>query len=107
MELSFTISEKALKASYHVAKLITRQKTASYWKKFIKTSMPENCWINAWTKEVKEVRKVPLPADTIKRRIDDMSNDILETLIKKIKKASPKFSFGLTKQQTLARKYSC
>ena len=39
--------------------------------------MPRNCSINAWTKE-NEVRKVPLSADTIKRRIDDMSNDILK-----------------------------
>ena len=53
------------------------KKTAFYWRKFNKTSMPRNCSINAWTKKVKEVRKVPLSADTIKRRIDDMSNDVL------------------------------
>ena len=45
-------------------------------------------------KEVKEVSKLPLPADTIKRRIDEMSNDILEILIKKIK-AFPKFSIQI------------
>ena len=45
-------------------------------------------------KEVKEVSKLPLSADTIKRRIDDMSNVILETLIKKIK-AFPKFSMQI------------
>ena len=33
-------------------------------------------------RKVKEVRKVPLSADTIKGRIDKMSNDTLETLIK-------------------------
>ena len=37
---------------------------------------------------------MPLFADTIKRRIEDMLNDILETLIKKIK-ASPKFSIQI------------
>ena len=41
-------------------------------------------------KEFKDVRKVSLFADTIKRRID-MSNDILETLIK----TSPKFSIQI------------
>ena len=56
-------------------------------------------------KEVKEVRKVPLSAD-IKRGIDNMSNDILETLIKQIK-ASQNFPFRLMKQQTLAKKHSC
>ena len=49
---------------------------------------------------------MPLCAGTIKRLIDDMLNDILETLIEKIK-ASPNFVFRLTKQQTLARKHSC
>ena len=43
------------------------------------------------TKEVEEVSKVPLSANTIKRRINDMSNDILETFDKKIK-AFLKFS---------------
>ena len=49
---------------------------------------------------------MPLSADTIKRQIDDMSNDILETLIKK-KKHPQNFPFKLTKQQILARKHSC
>ncbi|GFR11536.1 SCAN domain-containing protein 3 [Trichonephila clavata] len=34
--------------------------------------------------EVKEVNKVSLSADTVKRRIHDMSSDILGTLIKKL-----------------------
>ena len=50
MKLSFTVSEKALEASYHIAKLIARQKNAYYWRKFIRTNMPENCSINVWTK---------------------------------------------------------
>ena len=50
MKLSLTVFEKALEASYHISKLIARQKKAYYWQKFIKTSMPENCSINAWTK---------------------------------------------------------
>ena len=54
-------------------------------------------------KEVKEVRKVPLSADTIKRRIDDMSNDILETLIKKIK-ASSKFCIQIDETTDISKK---
>ena len=50
MKLSFTVSEKALEASYHVAKLIARQKNAYFGQKFIKTNIPGNCSINAWTK---------------------------------------------------------
>ena len=54
-------------------------------------------------KKVKEVRKMPLSADTIKRRIDDMSNNILETLIKKIK-AYPKFSIQIDKTTDTSKK---
>ena len=36
-------------------------------------------------KEVEEIKKVSLSAETIKRRIDDISSDILETLINKLK----------------------
>ena len=82
------------------------KKTASYWQKFIKPACLEIVRLTLGPKKVKEVRKVRLSADTIKRRIDDMSNDILETVLKKIK-ASPKFSIQIDEQQTLARKHSC
>ena len=55
------------------------------------------------SKEVKEVNKVPLSADTIKRRIDDMSNDMLETLIKKLK-TSPKFSIQIDETTDINKK---
>ena len=84
MKLSFAVSEKALEASYYVAKLIVRQKkTHTIGEGLLKPACLENVQLMLGPKEVKEVRKVPLSADTIKRRIDDMSNDILETLIKK------------------------
>ena len=44
--------------------------------------------------EVKEVSKISLSADTVKRRIDDMSSDILETLITKLK-TTEKFSLQI------------
>ena len=55
------------------------------------------------SKEVKEVNKVPLSADTIKKRIDDMSNDMLETLIKKLK-TSPKFSIQIDETTDINKK---
>ena len=44
--------------------------------------------------EVKEMSKISLSADTIKRRIADMSSDVLETLITKLKTAK-KFSLQI------------
>ena len=38
-------------------------------------------------REVNEVKKVPLSADTVKKRINDMSRDILGILIAKLKTA--------------------
>ena len=78
MKLSFTVSEKALEASYHIAKLITRQKKGIL---LAKLACLEIVRLMLGPKEVKEVSKVPLSADTVKRRIGDMSNDILETVI--------------------------
>ena len=92
MKLSFTLSEKALEANYHVAKLIASQKkTITIAKSLLKPTCLEIVRLMLGPKEVKEIRNVPLSADTIKRQINDMSNDILKTLIKKIK-ASAKFS---------------
>ena len=53
--------------------------------------------------QVIEVRKVPMPAVTIKRQIDDMSNDIPETLIKRIK-ASSKISIQIDETTDISKK---
>ena len=100
MKLSFTVSEKALETSYHVAKLIARpKKTQTIGESLLKPTCQKIVQLMLGPKEVKKVRKVPLSADNIKRRFDDISIDMLEILIKKIK-ASQNFSFRLTKQQT-------
>ncbi|GFS52253.1 SCAN domain-containing protein 3 [Nephila pilipes] len=77
--------KKALEASYHVAKLIARQKKPhTVDETLIKPACMEIVRLMLVPNEVKEVNKVSLSADTVKRRIHDMSSDILGTLIKKL-----------------------
>ena len=83
MKLSSTVSEKALEASYHVAKLFARQKNRIILAKLLKSACLKIVRLMFGPKKVKKINKVLLCADTIKRRIDDMSNGILETLTKK------------------------
>ena len=103
MKLSFKVSEKALEASYHVAKLIARQKPHTISETLLKPACLEIVQLMFIPKEVKEVSKVPLSADTTKRRIDDKSNDILETFNKKIK-ASPKFFIQIDETTDISKK---
>ncbi|GFR04289.1 SCAN domain-containing protein 3 [Trichonephila clavata] len=53
--------------------------------------------------EVKEVNKVSLSADTVKRRIQDMSSDILGTLIKKLLSAE-KFALQIDETNYIKNK---
>ncbi|GFT47571.1 zinc finger BED domain-containing protein 5 [Nephila pilipes] len=85
MKSAVTVSEKALEASYHVAKLIARQKKPhTVGETLIKPACMEIVRLMLGPNEVKEVNKVSLSADTVKRRIHDMSSDILGTLIKNL-----------------------
>ncbi|GFT54802.1 SCAN domain-containing protein 3 [Nephila pilipes] len=85
MKSAVIVSEKALEASYHVAKLIARQKKPhTVGETLIKSARMEIVTLMLGPNEVKEVNKVSLSADTVKRRIHDMSSDILGTLIKKL-----------------------
>lgn len=82
MKSIVTVSEKALEASYHVAKLIARpKKPHTIGETLITPACMEIVRLMLGANEVKEVNKVSLSADTMKRRIDDTSSDILETLI--------------------------
>lgn len=79
------VSEKALEASYHVAKLIARQKKPHpIGETRIKPACMEIVRLMLGPNEVKEVNKVSLSADTVNRRIHDMSSDIVGTLISKM-----------------------
>lgn len=88
MTSSVTVSDKALEASYHVTRLIARQKKPhSIGETLIKPACMEIVRIMLGPDQVKNVSIVPLSADTVKRRIEDMSSDILGTLITKLKTA--------------------
>ncbi|GFQ70896.1 SCAN domain-containing protein 3 [Trichonephila clavata] len=85
MKSDVTVSEKGLEANYHVAKLIARQKKPhTVGETLIKPACMEIVRLMLGPNEVKEVKKVSLSADTVKRRIHNMSSDILGTLIKKL-----------------------
>ena len=92
---TFTVSEKAVEASYHVAKLIARQKKPhTIGEELIKPACLEVVGLMLGQKEAEQVRKVSLSAETFKRRIGDMSEDLLETLLNKLK-TSGKFSLQI------------
>ena len=95
MKSTFTVSEKAVEASYHVAKLIAQQKKPhTIREELIKPACLEVVGLMLGQKEAEQVRKVSLSAETIKRRIGDMSEDLLETLLNKLK-TSRKFSLQI------------
>ncbi|GFT87182.1 zinc finger BED domain-containing protein 5 [Nephila pilipes] len=69
MKSAVTVSEKALEASYHVAKLIARQKKPhTVGETLIKPACMEIVRLMLGPNEVKDVNKVSLSADTVKRR---------------------------------------
>ncbi|XP_056645804.1 zinc finger BED domain-containing protein 5-like [Diorhabda sublineata] len=85
MMSTVSVSDKALEASYYIAKLIAREKKPhTIEEKLIKPACMEIVRVMLGPKEVQEVSKVSLSAETIKRRIGDMSTDVLNTLILKL-----------------------
>ena len=104
MKSSFTVSEKALAASYHVVKLIAQQKKPhTIGQKLLKPACLEIVRLMLGKKQVEEIKKVSLSAETIRRRIDDMSSDILETLINKLK-TSGYFSLQIDETTDITKK---
>ena len=68
MKSSFTVSEKALAASYHVAKLIAQQKKPhAIGEKLLNPACLEIVGLMLGKKEVEEIKKVSLSVETIKR----------------------------------------
>ncbi|XP_017795707.1 PREDICTED: protein ZBED8-like, partial [Habropoda laboriosa] len=85
---SVTVSDKMLETSYHVARLIARQKKPhTIGETLVKPACIEIVKSMLAHREVNEVKKVPLSADPVKKRINDMSSNILGILIAKLKTA--------------------
>ena len=85
MESAVIVSENALEAGYHVAKLIARQKKPhTIGETLIKPACMEIVRLKLGANESKEVIKISLSADSVKRRINDISSDFLGTLIIKL-----------------------
>ena len=85
-EKKIKVSEKAQQASYQVAEIVAQQMKAH--------TIAESLILPACLAVVKtmlgdeaelEIKKVPLSDDTIKRRIIDMSNDIEENVMNKLR----------------------
>ncbi|GFT70760.1 zinc finger BED domain-containing protein 5 [Nephila pilipes] len=69
MKSAVIVSEKALEASYHIAKLIARQKKPhTVGETLIKPACMEIVRLMLGPNKVKEVNKVSLSADTVKRQ---------------------------------------
>ena len=79
------------------------KKTHTIGETLLKPACAEIVRLMLGPKEVKQINKVSLSADTIKRRIDEMSNDILETLIEKLK-TSGKFSLQIDETTDINKK---
>ena len=84
--------DKAVEASYKIALLIAKDKKPHT----IGESLIKPCLLNACNtvfgeKSCKKVAKISLSNDTVKRRIDEMGQDLKKQIIEKLKK-SPFFS---------------
>lgn len=89
---SYATSEKTLAASFEISKLIAKSKKAHT----IGESLIKPCMLKAVEELLgqeaqKKIREIPLSNDTVKSRIQKMSNDIEEQVIDKIK-CSPYFA---------------
>ncbi|XP_054711248.1 protein FAM200C-like [Uloborus diversus] len=93
MKSSAKVSERAQEVSYNFARLIAKTKNPyAIVETLILPACKENVRGMLGPVAEKEVFRVPLSDDTIRRRIDDMSGDIEATLVEKLRVAG-KFAF--------------
>ncbi|XP_067119559.1 SCAN domain-containing protein 3-like [Centruroides vittatus] len=86
MSLSFKTSDKAQKASYVIADMLVKSKKPhSLAETLILPVCKEIVKIMISQEAAKEIEKIPASADTISRRINDISSDIQSTLIEKLR----------------------
>lgn len=86
MSSSFKTSDKAQKASYVIANMLVKaKKPHSLAETLILPVCKEVVKIMISQEAAKDIEKIPASAETISRRINDISNDIKLTLIEKLR----------------------
>jgi hypothetical protein len=92
---STKLNVKALKSSYLVSQLIAKSKKAhTIGEQLILPAVVAVCETMCNAETVREMKKIPLSNDTVKRRIDDMATNIEQQVIERIK-ASPMYALQL------------
>ena len=83
------MSEATLEASYRIALRVAECKKAhTIGEELIKPCLVESVRLVCGEKEAEKINQIPLSNNTIKRRIDEMSEDILEQVIGEIKNSA-------------------
>jgi zinc finger BED domain-containing protein 5/7/8/9 len=102
MKTLLSTNESAVKASYIVSLQIAKQKKAhSIGEDLILPVMKEVVRIMIGDKEVKKLEPLSISNNTVKRRIVDMSEDVLEQIVEKVN-LSPYFSIQLDESTDIA-----
>ena len=88
-------NESALRASYAVSLHIARNKKAhTIGEDLVKPCLIEAVRLVLGEEQAKKMKQIPLSNDTVKRRIAEMSSDILEQVTTELK-SSPSFAIQL------------
>ncbi|XP_060774418.1 SCAN domain-containing protein 3-like [Neoarius graeffei] len=97
-----TTSERAQKASYLVAQRIAKHKKAhTIAEELILPSAVDMCEVMIRTEAANKLKRVPLSNDTVRQRIDDLSDDILSQLLGRLR-CSGQYSIQLDESTDIA-----
>jgi hypothetical protein len=98
-----TTSERAQKASFLVAQQIAKcKKPHTIAQELILPAAVGMCEIMLGTEAANKLKSIPLSDDTVKRRIDDLSGDILSQLLERLRCSEVQFSIQLDESTDVA-----